>query len=73
MLFQIGSLKNFANVTGKHLCWGLFLIKLQARAYLMLDITTPDHYALCFADSAQILLLRHQVDIRSKAATGGVL
>ena len=72
MLFQIGSLKNFANVTGKHLCWGLFLIKLQAKAYLMLDITT-DHYALRFADSAQILLLRHQVDIRSKAATGGVL
>ena len=22
-------LKNFANLTGKHLCWNLFLIKLQ--------------------------------------------
>ena len=23
-------LKNFANFTGKHLCWSLYLIKLQA-------------------------------------------
>ena len=26
-----GALKNFANFTGKHLCWSLFSIKLQAR------------------------------------------
>ena len=25
-----GVLKSFANFTGKHLCWSLFLIKLQA-------------------------------------------
>ena len=25
-----GVLKNFANFTGKHLCWSLFLMKLQA-------------------------------------------
>ena len=25
-----GILKNFANFTGKHLCWSLYLIKLQA-------------------------------------------
>ena len=30
MLFKISSIKNFAIFTGKHLCWGLFLIKLQA-------------------------------------------
>ena len=30
MFFKIVSLKNLAIVTGKHLCWGLFLIKLQA-------------------------------------------
>ena len=29
MFFKIGVLKNFANFTGKHLCWSLFLIKLQ--------------------------------------------
>ena len=29
ILFQIGVLKNFAIFTGKHLCWSLFLIKLQ--------------------------------------------
>ena len=26
-----GVLKNFANFSGKHLCWSLFLIKLQAQ------------------------------------------
>ena len=29
MFFKTGVLKNFANFTGKHLCWSLFLIKLQ--------------------------------------------
>ena len=32
MFFKVGSLKNFAIFTGKHLCWSLFLIKLQAWA-----------------------------------------
>ena len=27
MLFKVDALKNFANFTGKHLCWSLFLIK----------------------------------------------
>ena len=27
MFFEIGVLKNFANFTGKHLCWSFFLIK----------------------------------------------
>ena len=31
--FKIGVLKNFTNFTGKHLCWNLFLIKLQAEAF----------------------------------------
>ena len=30
MFFKIGVLKNFIRFTGKHLCWSLFLIKLQA-------------------------------------------
>ena len=29
MFFKTGVLKNFAIFTGKHLCWSLFLIKLQ--------------------------------------------
>ena len=29
MFFKIGVLKNFANFTRKHLCWNLFIIKLQ--------------------------------------------
>ena len=31
MFFKIGALKIFSNFTGKHLCWSLFLIKLQPR------------------------------------------
>ena len=30
MCCKVGGLKNFANFTGKHLCWSLFSIKLQA-------------------------------------------
>ena len=30
MFVKIDVLKNFANFTGKHLCWSLILIKLQA-------------------------------------------
>ena len=30
MFFKIGTYKNLANFTGKHLCWNLFLINLQA-------------------------------------------
>ena len=30
MVFKIGALKNFANFTGKHLCWRIVFIKLQA-------------------------------------------
>ena len=30
MFFKIDVLKNFAIFTGKHLCWSLFKIKLQA-------------------------------------------
>ena len=29
MFFKIGALQRFALFTGKHLCWNLFLIKLQ--------------------------------------------
>ena len=30
MFFKIGVLKNFANFRGKHLCWSVFLRKVQA-------------------------------------------
>ena len=33
MLFKIGVLKNFANLTGKYLRWSFFLIKLQLQAW----------------------------------------
>ena len=43
MFFKIGSIKNFAIFTGKHLCWGLFLIKLQvwrSATFLKIDSDT---------------------------------
>ena len=30
MFYKITAPKNFANFTGRHLCWSLFLIRLQA-------------------------------------------
>ena len=30
MFYKKGVLKNLSKFTGKHLCWSLFLIKLQA-------------------------------------------
>ena len=33
MFFKIGVLKNFANFTGKHLCWGFILIDLLYRCF----------------------------------------
>ena len=36
VFFKVGLLKNFANFTAKHLCWSLFLIKLQAFRFLNL-------------------------------------
>ena len=29
MFLKIGAFKNFANFTGKHLCWSFFLLKFQ--------------------------------------------
>ena len=34
MCFKIGAQNSFANFTGKHLCWSLFLKNLQAEARL---------------------------------------
>ena len=35
VFFKIGVLKNFANFTGKHLYWSLFIIKLQVSKFPM--------------------------------------
>ena len=43
-------LKNFANFTGKHLCWSLFVTKLQAfrpATPLKVDSRTPEQLFLC--------------------------
>ena len=41
MFFIKSALKKFANCTGKHLCWGLFLIKLQTFRLRHLYRTPP--------------------------------
>ena len=41
MFFKVGVLKNFVSFTGKHLCWSLFLIKLQAWRPNFLKKETP--------------------------------
>ena len=41
MFFKIGLLKNFAIVTGMHLGWGYFLIKLQVLRPATLFKKTP--------------------------------
>ena len=38
MFFKKGVLKNIAIFTAKHLCWSLFLIKLQALGYFLVNI-----------------------------------
>ena len=42
-----GVLKNFANVTGKNLCWSLFLIKLQFWRPAILLKKTPTQVVSC--------------------------
>ena len=43
-----GVLKNFANFTGKHLCWNLLLLKLQALQALQLYLKkTPTQVLSC--------------------------
>ena len=46
MFFKIDALKNFANFTGKQLCWSLFLIKLRAwgPAWCKSGTRTPKHW-----------------------------
>ena len=67
MFFKIGVRKTFENFSGKHLCWRLLLIKLQAfifyrtppvsasgRALLMFEISPNYHHVM---DHRQILHL----------------
>ena len=74
MFFQIGVPKNFAIFTGKHLCWSLFLIKLQAfRSITLLQIDSntgffPVKFAnflrtLCFTEHIRWLHLSVMISV----------
>ena len=47
MFLKIGVLKNFAIFTGKHLCWGLFLLKLQAQGLQLYYKESPTQMFSC--------------------------
>ena len=47
MFFKIGVLKSFANFTGKHLCWSLFLKNLQAEGLQLPKKKTPTQVFSC--------------------------
>ena len=47
MFFKIGVLKSFANFTGKHLCWSLFLKNLQAEGLQLHKSKTPTEVFFC--------------------------
>ena len=47
MFFKIGALKSFANFTGKHLCWSLFLKTLQTCRLATLLKKTPTQVFFC--------------------------
>ena len=64
MFFEISSLKNFAIFKGKHLCWGLFLIKLQAfrfAIFLRRYSNTGDSYKYCETFKNSFFYRKHPV------------
>ena len=42
IFFKTGAIRNFAKCTGKHLCWSLFLIKLQAGLQLYFNLVPKE-------------------------------
>ena len=51
MFFKISVLKNFATITGKHLCWNLFLIKLQTGVSFLINLQARSPETLLKRDS----------------------
>ena len=45
MFFKTGAIRNFAKFTRKHLCWSLFLIKLQASLQLYFNLVPKETWA----------------------------
>ena len=69
--FKMGVLKNFAILTGKGLCWNLFLIKLPTRRRLQENSTQMFSCKYCkvfkssfFIEHLRLLLLWFEIFIR---------
>ena len=60
MFFKISVLIDFANFTGKHLCWSLFLIKLQSLKVCNFIKNTPTRcFPVKFAKYLNTLFLQN--------------
>ena len=69
VFFKIVILKNFAILTGKHLCWSIFLFKLQAcikkrlqHSYFPVNITKFFREALFIEHLRWLLLLMPKIE-----------
>ena len=62
MFFKIGALKSFANFTGKHLCWSLFLKNLQAEDLQLHNIRLQHRcFTVKFAKVLEALFLTKHI------------
>ena len=67
MFYKKAVLKNFANFTGKHLYWSLFLIKLQA-FNLRLQKETPTQVCSCeYCDNFKNIYLEERLRAAASA------
>ena len=63
MFLKLNVLRNFANFTRKHLCWSLFLIKLQVKLLKTLSFTEHIQWLLlCFFTSKQLNIQCYNVN-----------
>ena len=60
-----GNLKNFANFKGKHLCWSLFLIKLQVLKLLVTVSTSSEQLFLLIKQFDTIITFSEQLFLKS--------
>ena len=64
MFFEIGNLKHSAIFTGKHMCWGLFLIKSQVfRTPPMAASYSPPQYSKVSWDGCSLISLLHVLSV----------
>ena len=56
--YKTGFLKHFTIFIEKHLCWSLFLIKLEALVNLCNRVFSKNHKPICFSNPKRVLGVR---------------